>query len=408
MASIGGTVDDATVVATRLAAHRLRGEGLASVRDVVGHLGAVQSQEFHPSLWGLAQRAAGTPSAASARDAFSAGEFLRTHVLRPTWHHVLPDDARWLLRLTAPRVHRLNAPYYPDLGGPAQDAAVTDLLAEAVAGGNHRTRAELAALLGERGLPSSGLAFTYILMRAELDQVLVSGGLRGKQQTYAAFDERVPAGFGPLGASYDDDAALVELLRRYLRSRGLATVKDFAGWSGQTLTRTREGLGLLGTEVEQVAGAAGGPSEGLAYWRLVDGPPLVRARAGGAVARAGRRPGGAAAPEGPSGGVRVDLLQGYDECFVSYKDSRDLARDPLSTDAPAVLPLRLPGKEESPFLHVIAVDGRVVGRWRHVLTGKTLRLDTQLFRPLTAAEQRAVDTQAQRLAAHWGVELVPR
>jgi len=303
-------------------------------------------------------------------------------VLRPTWHHVLPDDARWLLRLTAPRVHRLNRPYYPDLGGPAQDAAATDLLAEAVAGGDHRTRAELAALLADRGLPSSGLAFTYIVMRAELDGVLVSGVLRGRQQTYAAFDERVPAGFGPLGATYDDDAALVELLRRYLRGRALASVKDFAGWSGLTLTRTREGLALLGADVEQVAGA--GDTEGLSFWRLVDGPPPA---AQGATERV----------------VQVDLLQGYDEYFVSYKDSRDLARDPLSAEVPAVLPLRLPGKEVSPFLHVIAVDGRVVGRWRHALTAKTLRLDTQLFRPLTRGEQRGFEAQAERLAAHWGV-----
>jgi len=67
-----GSSDAATVVATRLAAHHLRGAGLASVRDVVGHLGAVQSQEFHPSLWGIAQRTEGTPSAASVRDDFSA------------------------------------------------------------------------------------------------------------------------------------------------------------------------------------------------------------------------------------------------------------------------------------------------------------------------------------------------
>ncbi|KRC32917.1 winged helix DNA-binding domain-containing protein [Oerskovia sp. Root22] len=373
-----------TVVATRLGAHGLRGAGLPSLRDVVGHLGAVQSQEFHPSLWGIAQRAAGTPSAASAREAFSAGDLLRTHVLRPTWHTILPDDVRWLLQLTAPRVHRLNRPYYPDLGGPAQDAAATDLLAEAVAGGRHRTRAELAELLASHGLPSTGISFTYILMRAELDRVVISGALRGRQQTYAAFDERVPAGYGPLGATFDEDEALNELLRRYLRSRGLATVKDFAGWSGLTMTRTREGLAALGGEVEQVVGA-GDEATGLVMWRLVDGPPLTAA----------------------AGDGHVDLLQGYDEYFVSYKDSRDLARDPLSVEAPAVLPLRLPGTEESPFLHVIAVGGRVVGRWRHVLTARTLRLDTQLFRPLVRAEQRGFEVQAERLAAHWGVEHVP-
>jgi len=36
--------------------------------------------------------------------AFDAGEILRTHVLRPTWHFVAPEDLRWLLALTAPRV----------------------------------------------------------------------------------------------------------------------------------------------------------------------------------------------------------------------------------------------------------------------------------------------------------------
>ncbi|MNW61982.1 hypothetical protein D3C74_400800 [compost metagenome] len=94
-------------------------------------------------------------------------------------------------------------------------------------------------------------------------------------------------------------------------------------------------------------------------WRLVDDPPLTAA----------------------AGDGHVDLLQGYDEYFVSYKDSRDLARDPLSAEAPAVLPLRLPGTEESPFLHVIAVGVR--------------------------AEQRGFEAQAERLAAHWGVEHVP-
>ncbi|MFE3579005.1 DNA glycosylase AlkZ-like family protein, partial [Streptomyces vinaceus] len=89
-----------------------------------------------------------------------------------------------------------------------------------------------------------------------------------KQQTYAAFDERVPAGHGPLGATFDEDAALAELLRRYLRSRGLATVKDFAGWSGLTMTRTREGLAALGAEVEQVVGT-GDAAAGLVMWAPV-------------------------------------------------------------------------------------------------------------------------------------------
>ena len=47
--------------------------------------------------------------------ALAEGAILRTHVLRPTWHFVTPDDIRWLLRLTAPRVQALNAGMYRKL-----------------------------------------------------------------------------------------------------------------------------------------------------------------------------------------------------------------------------------------------------------------------------------------------------
>ena len=44
--------------------------------------------------------------------AFNEGRILRTHVLRPTWHFVAPADIRWILELTAPRLHRLNGALY--------------------------------------------------------------------------------------------------------------------------------------------------------------------------------------------------------------------------------------------------------------------------------------------------------
>ncbi len=33
----------------------------------------------------------------------SEGRLLRTHVLRPTWHFVAPEDIGWMLSLTAER-----------------------------------------------------------------------------------------------------------------------------------------------------------------------------------------------------------------------------------------------------------------------------------------------------------------
>ncbi|MGO1336554.1 MAG: hypothetical protein ACTMIZ_15775, partial [Cellulosimicrobium funkei] len=49
-------VDGRRVLAARLAAHRLRSPDLPDVPTAVGHLVAVQGQEFHPALWGLTRR----------------------------------------------------------------------------------------------------------------------------------------------------------------------------------------------------------------------------------------------------------------------------------------------------------------------------------------------------------------
>ena len=63
-------------------------------------------------------------------------------------------------------------------------------------------------------------------MHAELDAVICSGGLNGKQQTYALLEERAPS-----AKSLDREEALAELTRRYFNSRGPVTVKDYARWS---------------------------------------------------------------------------------------------------------------------------------------------------------------------------------
>ena len=193
--------------------------------------------------WSVAQRARGVTDSAVDR-AFADGAILRTHILRPTWHFVLPADIRWLLALSAPRVHALNASYYRkaelDRGLFARSEAA---LARALKR-RHLTRTELAVVLDRVGIRASGLRLAYILMHAELEAVICSGAPRGKQQTYASFDERVP----PAKPLHRDEA-LAELTARYFTSRGPATVKDFARWCSLTVSDARAG-------VEMVAAAA--------------------------------------------------------------------------------------------------------------------------------------------------------
>jgi hypothetical protein len=102
-------------------------------------------------------------------------------------------------------------------------ARTNAVLAQAVGDGRHRTRVELTAALEAARIPASGQRAENIMMRAEYDEVVISGAPRGKQQTYAAFDERVPPASG-----FDAEESLAELARRFFTTRGPATAKDLA------------------------------------------------------------------------------------------------------------------------------------------------------------------------------------
>ena len=81
------TIIDLTepIATARLRNLRLAGEPLGSAAEVVGWLGAVQAQDYGPAKWSVGQRSVGLRDGDVER-AFNAGEILRTHVLRPTWH----------------------------------------------------------------------------------------------------------------------------------------------------------------------------------------------------------------------------------------------------------------------------------------------------------------------------------
>ncbi len=214
-----------------IAHQRLRNEHLGGIpfqtpEEVVQWFGAVQAQDYGGAKWAVAERATGATNAALDR-LFTEGAILRTHMMRPTWHFVLPADIRWMLALTSPRVHAMNAYYYRQV--ELDDAIFqrsNDVLAQALQGGIQLTRAEIAQAYKAAGINASGMRLAYFLMHAELDAIICSGGLRGKQFTYSWFDERVPA-----TNTLDHDEALAELTRRYFTSHGPALVQDFAWWS---------------------------------------------------------------------------------------------------------------------------------------------------------------------------------
>lgn len=350
---------------------RLRAQGLRAPRDasapeVVRRLVAVQAQEFLPSQWGLAMRVREDqrPDAAAVAAAIDAGEILRTHVLRPTWHFVHPADARWVVALSAERVHRQNRLYYRRTGVEGDIAARgLDIVAEALSHG-HRTRAELATALEAAGMPFPGPAFTYLLMLAELERVAISGANAGRQRTYAAFDERVPP-----SSPRPRDEALAELAARFIASRGPATERDFAAWSGFTLGDARRAF-------------ADAPDVGGARFETVhiDGTPHQVA------APADRHRIAAADPV-------VDLLQAFDEYIAGYAAPREYLFPPGRS---------LSAAPEFP-LHAVVSDGVLAGRWAPVVDERRATVKLAPWRRFSRAEERSLAASVAELERFLGV-----
>ncbi|PNH86630.1 winged helix DNA-binding domain-containing protein [Arthrobacter sp. AFG20] len=357
------------VLRTRLAGQQLREPRAATAEDALKNLLAVQAQEFPYARWSLAQRTTGA-TAADVEQAVADGRILRTHILRPTWHFVHRDDLPWLRALSAPRLHQANGGTYRRTGIDGAAAYRSDdVLAEAVSGGVHLTREQLAARLQGAGFPVKGLALAYLIMHAEINGVLVSGApVRSPggalRQTYASFDERVAVAAPPAVPSREESLAALAL--RYFGSRGPATVRDCADWSGLTMTDVREGLALA----DEIApgGIVAASFDGAEFYLR---PP----ESGGEAQRRGenlRQP-------------QIDLVQCYDEYIMGYSVSRHY----FGGTAPAY-----------PFgdnpMHVVLLDGVMAGSWRHSLVRRgsdvhRCELDIRLSRPLGQELENALE-----------------
>jgi hypothetical protein len=338
-----------SVARTRMVGLGLWGRPAADPGAVVRHLVAMQAQEHAYARWSVGQRC--NARASEVDQAFDAGELLRTHVLRPTWHFVAPDDLRALLALTGARIDATAARRYAELGLDARTRRrADDVIADAVSSGP-QTRQELAMVLQRRRIAPDGQRLPHLLMSAELHAVVCSGPMRGKQHTYAAFGDRVPP-----APPVDEDDALADLARRWFTTRGPATLRDFSWWSGLRAADARRALTSVQSELESYE------HDGRTSWF-----------------REWRR-----APTGP----RVDLVQCYDETIISYTESRDV----LATDTVA---FPVPGGRDG-FAHVLLAGGRLLGHWRARRASTGVVAETLLAREVDAAEQAALDAALDR------------
>ncbi|MBK7622825.1 MAG: AlkZ family DNA glycosylase [Kineosporiaceae bacterium] len=354
----------------RIAVWRLHSQHLAGRRPpdpaaTVRSLLAVQAENPSQSAWAVATRTApsenGDPLGESdIGRSLDAGEFVRSHVLRPTWHYVHADDIRWLVELTAPAVRRLFRQQQRTVGlDDATARRAIDVVVEALTEG-HLTRPELGERLAAHQLPDSGQALMLVVGLAEQEALICSGVQRGHgqaaKQTYALLDERAPN-----ARRLDRDEALAELALRYMTSHGPATERDLAYWATLPLTDVRAGLAAASAQLDSFE------HDGRTFWCATADPGLDRSS------------------------PRAHLLQLLDEYYRGYQDSR------IMLDAAGLL---TPGRE--PAVGMLVVDGQVLGRMRRTVQPRQVRFDVELLRPLADDELAAAEQAAARYGAFLG------
>ncbi len=204
----------------------------------------------------------------------------------------------------------------------------------------------------------------YLLHLVGASGVVCSGPPRGSEPTFVRADAW-------LGEAFEDRfqaRAEEELLRRYLRAFGPASLLDFVAWTRHTLTDARRIWDRLASELVPVG------VDGATGWLLREDLPALAA----------------ARPDGPN----VRLLPHFDTFLLGH-----FGRDHLVGPAHRARVYR----DQGWIAPVVLVDGAARGVWRHArVDGGRLRVDVEPFGRFSRKESAGLRSEAEALAGYLG------
>ncbi len=233
------------IVKLRLQNQQINTSEVASPTALVAWMGAMQAQDYEMSKWAMGVRLP-NHTEGSIEAALNNGEVLRTHLLRPTWHLVAPQNIRWMLELSRPQIEKIVDGYNKRLG---LDFSIRDksntIIEKALDEQPNLTRNELMKELENHGIIASDIRAAHLMFHAELTGLVCSGIRKGKHLTYALLDKQVP-----LTQPLLREEAITKLAKLYFQSHSPATLKDFAWWSGLSITESRKAIENIKEDLE--------------------------------------------------------------------------------------------------------------------------------------------------------------
>jgi hypothetical protein len=356
------SLSDDQVRLLRLRAQRLTprpGNGVSDVGLLVRELCGIQAQDARAATLALRVRSAGLVAADVERARVQERTIIRTWGQRGTLHLLAAEDLGWLLPLFGPVFIAGSLRRRAELGLDEETCArgihvMRDLLASQ----GPLTRAEIVEQLAMHGLYIEGQARPYLLYRAALEGVICLGPDRGTEPTYVLLRDWVQQ-----GQALPQEAAYMELVRRYLGAYGPAAPEDMAAWSGLPISRIRTAWRHVADQLMEVE------SGGSAAWMLKTctawlDEPLMADRV-------------------------ICLLPGFDIYLLGYQ-KRDLA-------VPRQHAKRI--NAGGGILHpALLVDGRVVGTWKNLRKKNHLDVIVEPFDQLAPEVYPGLEAEVADLA----------
>lgn len=340
-----------TIASLRLFNQQIVTPRLKTAKELVNWMGAMQAQDYNHAKWAIGVRLPHLTEN-QIETALNNGEIIRTHLMRPTWHFVSADDIYWLLELTAKQIKSTTKSRNRDLGlTEAVFEKSKEVLIKSLEGNRALTREELSDQLNRTGINTYVQRMPHILMEAEIDGIICSGGIQGKKQTYALLSERVP-----VKKAFSKEEALALLAKKYFTSHGPATLPDFVWWSGLPVTDARKALEMnKSTLISETIGSD-------TYWftdpiKLPSSPP-----------------------------DSVYLLPAFDEYLISYKNRSSAIT--LENHTKAI-------SNNGIFRPVVVVNGQISGLWKRTIKKDTMLIELDHFRPHNKKEKLLIEQAAE-------------
>jgi hypothetical protein len=347
--------------ALRLHRHHLLDREPASPLTLCSDVCGVQAQVMSAALLQLWVRNHALTRAEIEHALWQTRSLVKTSLMRQTLHVIPAEEfSLYIAALKRSRIRGALSVMARCKMSREEADDLTALILEALAPGPlDRTAIRAAVHPRVSNRVRDWMSKVWSIMRIPVAEGLVCYGPgEGNKATFIRTDQWLPK-----QATIDEHKAKSELLRRYLRAYGPATLKDFAHWSGMSMVEARELTPLAQNEFED--------RNGLLLLR--DDVRFLEQRA----------------PDCAS----VHLLPNFDVYLLAHATKHHF----LDTKF-----YKRVYRNQGWISPVLLIDGEIAGVWRYEPAGKKLSVTLEAFQTVPRHLRGQIEKQAEALANFFG------